>query len=43
MELVYWLFREKNWAPGDYVRRPRGERDLILALASYEIEQRAGR
>ena len=33
---MYWLFRVKGWAPGDYYRMPPGERDLVLALASYE-------
>ena len=36
--LVYWLFRVKGWAPGDYARMSPGERDLVLALASYEAE-----
>ena len=35
---MYWLFRVKVWAPGDYYRMPPGERDLVLALASYETE-----
>ena len=30
---MYWLFRVKGWAPGDYARMSPGERDLVLALA----------
>ena len=35
---MYWLFRVKGWAPGDYARMSPGERDLVWALASYEAE-----
>ncbi len=35
---MYWLFCVKGWAPGDYARMPPGERDLVLARASYEAE-----
>lgn len=35
---MYWLFRVKGWSPGDYARMSPGERDLVLALASYEAE-----
>ena len=38
--LVYYLFHVKGWAPGDYYRKSPGERDLIWALASYEVEAR---
>ena len=35
---MYWLFRVKGWAPGDYARMAPGERDRVLALASDEAE-----
>jgi len=39
LDLIYYLFHTKGWAPSDYYNKPPGEQDLILALASYEAEQ----
>lgn len=41
--LVYYLFHTKGWKPDEFYLKPPGFRDLVAALASYEIDHRPGR
>jgi hypothetical protein len=41
--MIYYLFCTKGWEPNRFYNLPAGERDLIAALSSYEIEHRPGR
>lgn len=38
--LLYYLFREKNIAPGDFYRMPPGERLLLTAFCQKELEHK---
>lgn len=38
--LAYYLFHAHHWEPSRYYGKPYGEKELIRAFSSYEIEQR---
>lgn len=38
--LMYLLFREKNWSPGQYWSLPAGEKALVRAFLVRELHQR---
>ena len=40
MGFAYYLFCTKNITPGDYYRKSPGEKALLWAMSSFEIEQR---
>ncbi len=40
MQLLYFLFDEKNTLPGTYYNLPEGEKVVIRALFEYTMEQR---
>lgn len=37
---MYLLFREKNWKPSDYFDLPTGEKIVVKAFLSQEVEER---
>lgn len=34
---MYYLYHVHHILPGDYYGRPQGEKDLLWALSSYEV------
>jgi len=40
MQLMFWLFREHHVLPGTYYRLPEGEKLLIRAFFTHEMEVR---
>lgn len=40
MQLLYYLFAEKNVLPGDFYKRPPGERLIVAAFFEREMEGR---
>lgn len=39
--MAYYLFRHKGWAPMDYYGRTAGERLVLAAFVTQELEDRA--
>lgn len=37
---MYWLFREHHMMPGEYYRLPEGDKVVIRAFFSFEMEKR---
>lgn len=40
MQLMYYLFKQKNVMPGEFYKMPEGERLLAMALAGKEHEEK---
>lgn len=42
MNLLYYLYRDKNIPPWEVCSRSQGYRDLIESFALFELDQRRG-
>ena len=41
MNVLFYLFRNKNILPGDFYRLPAGDKAVIMAMIEKEIELRS--